>query len=208
MREKPVIRFNESNAVTNAAIKASPGAMASEYMAFFESMLTGMFQSDDNGRRIFYPWGPLARGYEMPDGKAASRIMGFAKISVLTGLVLGPTAGAIIVLVGWVPGLSLLAACLVFHLIGSAMITRTLTRSPRRGSLLTAYRRQFETIPIALLLFVGFGGCLAFFLALPALFGVRSLEGTVAALALAIFGVILIVHCSFGLWHRWFKRSD
>src|SRR5687767_9421400 len=55
---------------------------------YFNALTSGAFKVTPDGRRLFFPWGVLGRGYEIPSESDYQRLHRLMKIYVVASLVL------------------------------------------------------------------------------------------------------------------------
>lgn len=117
-------------------------------MGYFEGLTSGYFKTTPDGRRLFFPWGVLGRGYVVGSELDYERLRGQIKIFVIAGmaLMLGTVA-----LQRFLAGLLVLAALYVFYLAWTRYLVRGLQQSDERLSLLESMNLQArEQSPILL----------------------------------------------------------
>jgi hypothetical protein len=73
--------------MTNSSDRARTG--------YFNALTSGYFKTARDGRKLFYPWGAMGRGYTIPSQEAYDRLHGRIKIYQLVSLV--AIVGAVVV---------------------------------------------------------------------------------------------------------------
>jgi hypothetical protein len=60
-------------------------------MGYFDGMVGALFKRDDNGNKVFYPWGVLGKGRLLPDEAAEKKVFRFVKLyyQISLALVIG-----------------------------------------------------------------------------------------------------------------------
>ena len=65
-----------------------------EVMGYLDAVASRAVKRTDDGRRLFFPWGPLGRGYVVPSEEDFDRLRRNVKTYLLICLLLGPVAVA------------------------------------------------------------------------------------------------------------------
>jgi hypothetical protein len=105
--------------------------MTSEPRGYFNALTSGYFKTTEDGRRLFYPWGVLGRGYVIPSAEAYGRLHRRITIYQIVAMVLvvGAVAG------GFYIAAFVIAALLIgFYVAWTSQLLRGLERSEERLS--------------------------------------------------------------------------
>jgi hypothetical protein len=113
--------------------------MAEEKLGYLDRMISGYFKSAQGGRKLFYPWGPMGRGYVIASEQDYSRVAKDLKAYIVILVVL--SFGAIFV-VGYLGALILMPAALVFYIFWKPHLVRGLQPSEENLSLRQSYTNQ------------------------------------------------------------------
>src|SRR5262245_59509491 len=83
-------------------------------MGYFDALTSGSFKTTPDGRRLFFPWGALGRGYVVPTEQYYERLHRLMKNYAIVSLVV--IIGAVIALPGlWALGVA--AVLMAFYLV-------------------------------------------------------------------------------------------
>ncbi len=115
------------------------GEMAEETRGYLDRMISGYFKTAQDGRKLFYPWGPLGSGYVIASEKDYTRVAGSLKtyIVVLTALTIGAFS-----LAGYLSALVMLPGAIIFYFFWKPYLVRGLQPSEEKLSLRESYTNQ------------------------------------------------------------------
>jgi hypothetical protein len=130
-------------------------------MGYFDALTSSYFKTAQDGRKLFFPWGALGRGYAIPSDQDYKRLQRQVKAYTIVSLVL--IIGAVVLQIYF--GLVIAALLIVFYMIWTRYLLRGLQPSDERLSLqesMTFQARMHSTVGLWLLevvalAFVGFG---------------------------------------------------
>ena len=101
-------------------------------MGYFDALTSSYFKTAQDGRKLFFPWGVLGRGYIVDSEQAYERLRRQIKVFTLIGLVLIFGASA---LARYVAALVIAAVFIVFYVVWSPFLLRGLQQSNEKLSL-------------------------------------------------------------------------
>lgn len=130
-------------------------------MGYFDALTSSYFKTAQDGRKLFFPWGALGRGYAIPSAQDYKRLQRQVKAYTIVSLVL--IIGAVVLQIYF--GLVIAALLIVFYMIWTRYLLRGLQPSDERLSLqdsMTSQARMHSAVSLWLLeivalAFVGFG---------------------------------------------------
>jgi hypothetical protein len=101
-------------------------------MGYFDALTSGAFKTDKDGRRLFFPWGVLGRGYVLASERDYERLQRQIKIYIIVALVLIIGTGLLEAYIWSVIAVALLTA---FYVVWAKYLLRGLQPSDERLSL-------------------------------------------------------------------------
>jgi len=131
-------------------------------MGYFDALTSGAFKTAQDGRRLFFPWGVLGSGYELPSEQDYERLRRWVKGYMIVSLVLIIALGMLnAYLVGGIVVVLLMAS----YAVWAQMVVRGLQPSGERLSMHESMTTQAVThsagtlwaLEIVSLLFVATG---------------------------------------------------
>jgi hypothetical protein len=135
-------------------------------MGYFDFLTSGYFKTAHDGRKLFFPWGVLGRGYAIASEQDYLRLQQQIKIYMVVSLVLVISSAS---LEGDLVGLVVATLLIGFYAVWSRYLLRRLQRSDERLSLqeaMTSQAHQFGPVVLWLLEIVALafvaGGILVF----------------------------------------------
>jgi hypothetical protein len=112
-------------------------------MGYFDALTSSAFKTTPDGRRLFFPWGALGRGYEIGPEQDYETLRRRIKLWTIVGLVLILVASQ---LLGFIAGFIAAAAMIAFYCGWMGYLLRGLRRSAERltvrESMITQARAQ------------------------------------------------------------------
>ena len=106
--------------------------LARSRMGYFDALTSSYFKTEPDGRRLFFPWGVLGRGYVLASERDYERLRGQLKAYTIVTLILTIGAAALHSYVGAIiVGVALIA----FYLVWAQFLLRGLPQSDERLSL-------------------------------------------------------------------------
>ena len=112
-------------------------------MGYFDALTSGAFKTTPEGRRLFFPWGALGRGYEIGPEQDYETLRRRIKLWTIVGLVLILAA---LQLLGFLAGFIVSAAMIAFYCGWMRYVLRNLRPSAERltvrESMITQARAQ------------------------------------------------------------------
>ena len=112
-------------------------------MGYFDALTSGAFKTTPDGRRLFFPWGALGRGYEIGPEQDYETLRRRIKLWTIVGLVLILVA---LPLLGFLAGFIVSAAMIAFYCVWMRYVLRSLRPSAERltirESMITQARAQ------------------------------------------------------------------
>ena len=129
-------------------------------MGYFDALTSSAFKTTPDGRRLFFPWGALGRGYEIGPEQNYETLRRRIKLWTIVGLVLILVASQ---LMGFLAGFIAAAAMIAFYFGWMRYVLRSMRPSSERLTVresMTAQARAhsraslwtFEAISIAFVL--------------------------------------------------------
>jgi hypothetical protein len=172
------------------------GVRPEDSMGYFDALTSSAFKTADDGRKLFFPWGTLGRGYVLGSDEAYGRLRGQIRIYTIAalGLIVVPAA-----LRSYVVSALMTAAPLGFYAIWMACLLRGLDVSDERLSLKESMTSQalghsttvLWLLEIISLAFVGLGAFIVVFD--PGDWPTASASILFFGLCAAVFAFMLIV---------------
>jgi hypothetical protein len=101
-------------------------------MSYFDFLTSGYFKTEPDGRKLFFPWGVLGRGYAIASEQDFQRLQRQIKIYMVVSLVLVLGSAS---LEGDLFGLAVATLLIGFYAVWSQYLLRGLQRSDERLSL-------------------------------------------------------------------------
>ena len=98
-------------------------------MGYFDALTSGAFKTTPDGRRLFFPWGAMGRGYEIGPEQDYETLQRHIKLWIIVALVLTLVA---LQLLGLLAGFIVMAAMLAFYLGWMRYVLRSLRPSAER----------------------------------------------------------------------------
>lgn len=120
-------------------------------MGYFDGLTDASFKKGLDGQVIFYPWGKLGHGYEIPNDETYHTIRGFVKRYLVVALPLVILIGS---LFGWLYSFLTILPLYVFYALRIRQFTRELIRSSERLTFAESYRNQARSHHLATLCFL------------------------------------------------------
>jgi hypothetical protein len=163
-------------------------------MGYFDALANGLFKGAPNGRVIFYPWGALGRGYELPTEEKHREIRQFVKRYFIVFLVLVIIAGTVADLMGvsgWLMAFLFPLALMTAYQFRVQSLTRGLRKTDQKLSLLESYRNQAASLSMAMLWLMEFGSILFGLLGIGGL--LLGIDPLLAIASISISGGLCIV---------------
>jgi hypothetical protein len=126
-------------------------------MGYFDAVISGWFKTTADGRRLFFPWGTLSRGYAIPSEEEFQRLRRHLKAYVVVSLPL------IIVAINWkgcLGGAAIVPILTVPYFLWTQSQCRRLRRTDEKLTLResTAIQaRAHSTVDLRLLEFFSLG---------------------------------------------------
>ena len=112
-------------------------------MGYFDALTSRAFKTTPDGRRLFFPWGAMGRGYEIGPGQDYETLRRRIKLWTIVGLVLILVA---LQLLGFLAGFIVSAAMIAFYCGWMRYVLRGLRPSAERltvrESMITQARAQ------------------------------------------------------------------
>jgi hypothetical protein len=106
--------------------------LRSRRMGYFDALTSSSFKTTDDGRRLFFPWGTLGRGYDIPSEEELERLRRHVKAYMVVSLPL------IIVAVTWkgfLGGVALMPVLIVPYVLWTQSQCRRLSRTDEKLTL-------------------------------------------------------------------------
>ena len=111
-------------------------------MGYFDALTSGAFKTAQDGRRLFFPWGVLGSGYELPSEQDYERLRRWVKGYMIVSLVLIIALGMLnAYLVGGIVVVLLMAS----YAVWAQMVVRGLQPSGERLSMRESMATQAVT---------------------------------------------------------------
>ena len=137
-------------------------------MGYFDALTGSAFKTADDGRKLFFPWGTLGRGYVLGSDEAYAQLRGHIKLYTMAALALIVAPSALQM---YVISAAATAALLVFYAAWMAYLLRGLAASDERLSLTESMTSQalghsatvLWSLEITSLAFVGLGALIVVF---------------------------------------------
>src|SRR6266496_3352884 len=101
-------------------------------MGYFDALTSSAFKTADNGRKLFFPWGTLGRGYVLGSDADYVRLRGQIKVYMIAALGLIVVSGA---LQSYVVSAVVLPVLIGFYAVWMAYLLPRLGASDERLSL-------------------------------------------------------------------------
>jgi hypothetical protein len=98
-------------------------------MGYFDALTSGAFKTTPDGRKLFFPWGALGRGYEIGPEQDYETLRRRVKLWTIVGLVLILVTSQ---LLGFLASFIVTAAMLAFYLGWMQFLLRSLRPSDER----------------------------------------------------------------------------
>jgi hypothetical protein len=98
-------------------------------MGYFDALTSGAFKTTPDGRRLFFPWGALGRGYELGPEQDYETLRWRIKLWTIVGLVLIIVTSQ---LLGFLPSFIVTAALIAFYFGWMRYVLRSLRPSDQR----------------------------------------------------------------------------
>jgi hypothetical protein len=111
-------------------------------MGYFDALTSGAFKTANDGRRLFFPWGVLGRGYIIPSEQDYERLRRQIKTYMIVTLVLIIGASA---LQTYLAAGVITALLIVFYLVWARFLLRGLQPSYERLSMEESMTTQAVT---------------------------------------------------------------
>lgn len=108
-------------------------------MGYFDALAASSFKNLENGKRAFYPWGKLGKGYELSSEEQYERFQRFVIRYYMIVLPLGIGAG---VLRHWIVLALILPSAIVAYAIIAKRMTRGLPRTAEKMTFKDSYENQ------------------------------------------------------------------
>jgi hypothetical protein len=112
-------------------------------MGYFDALTSGAFKTTPDGRRLFFPWGAMGRGYEIGPEQDYETLRRRIKLWTIVGLVLILVACQVL---GFLAGFIAAAAMIAFYCGWMRYVLRSLRPSAERltvrESMITQARAQ------------------------------------------------------------------
>ena len=108
-------------------------------MGYFDGLTDASFKKGLNGQVVFYPWGTLGHGYEIPNDDTYHTIRAFVKRYLVVAIPLVILVG---IAVGWLYSFLTLVPLYVFYLLRIREFTQGLIKSGESLTLAESYRTQ------------------------------------------------------------------
>jgi hypothetical protein len=158
----PVRVCDSMSAGVEWCVAANGFLMGGRDVGYFDALTSSYFKTAPDGRKLFFPWGVLGRGYTIASEEHYRRLQQQIKIYVVVSLVLVMGSAS---LRGYVVAYVIVALLIGFYLVWMGYLLRRLQSSNERLSLResTASRARALNLPVLWLLeivalaFVGFG---------------------------------------------------
>jgi len=117
-------------------------------VGYFDALTSSYFKATPDGRRLFFPWGVMSRGYVIGSEQDYERLRGQLKIYTVVSLVLiiGSVAAA-----GFLWSLGVVALLILFYLCWLPYLLRRMQPSDERLSLTESMTSQARTHGVAML---------------------------------------------------------
>jgi hypothetical protein len=117
-------------------------------VGYFDALTSGAFKSAPDGRRLFFPYGVIGRGYVLPSEEAYQRLYGQLKTFTIVALVLIIGASALLAFL-WAAVIAVLL--ILFYGAWASYAVRRLAPSDERLSLQESMSTQAVTHNAAML---------------------------------------------------------
>jgi hypothetical protein len=154
-------------------------------MGYFDALTSGAFKTNPDGRRLFFPYGVIGRGYVLPSEEHYQRLYRQTKAFMIAALVLIIGAS---VLKAYVPAVVITALLVGFYVLWTQLTVRGLAPSDDRLSLQESMTAQAVTHNVAMLWAMEIFSLL--FVAIGVIMLVTSSENWLIGLAsVAFFGL-------------------
>lgn len=165
-------------------------------MGYFDALTSSAFKTTPDGRRLFFPWGALGRGYEIGPEQDYETLRGRIKLWAIVGLVLILAASQGL---GFLAGFIAAAAMIAFYFGWMRYVLRSMRPSAERLTVresMTAQARAHSRASLwtFAVLSIGFVVASVFILIVqpakwPAAIGGMAFFGAGAA----VFGLMLVL---------------
>jgi hypothetical protein len=167
-------------------------------MGYFDVITGGAFKTDDDGRKLFFPWGTLGRGYVLGSDQDDLRLRGQIKIFMIAALGLIVVSAAL-QSCSYLVSLAVTPVLIGFYALWMAYLLPRLGASDERLSLQESMMSQalghnattLWLLEIGSLAFVGIGACIFIFDPANWLTGIGSM--LFFGLCAAVFAFMLVV---------------
>lgn len=111
-------------------------------MGYFDALIGSAFKTTDDGRRFFYPWGILGRGYAIGSDEEFRRLRRGLRVYYIVSL---PLAIAAVVWGGFLVGVSILPILIIPYVVWARIQTRRLAQTNERLTLRESLTNQART---------------------------------------------------------------
>jgi hypothetical protein len=108
-------------------------------MGYFDALASSSFKNLENGKRAFYPWGKLGKGYEIQTEEQYEALRRFVIRYYIVVLPLGILAG---VLRNWIALVVLVPLSVLIFVLMIRKLTRGLPRTDERLTFKDSYENQ------------------------------------------------------------------
>lgn len=154
-------------------------------MGYFDGLADGSFKRTDDGRIIFYPWGILGSGYEIPTDESYREIRQYVKRYLIVSL---PLVIALFIFAGWLFAFVALPILFLAYLFKIRNLTREFTKASEKLSLKESYQLQAASHNLGVLWALEIGSIILVLLGIGILFVSREAH-FVAIVSILFFGL-------------------
>ncbi len=154
-------------------------------MGYFDALTSSSFKTTEDGQQLFFPWGTLGRGYNIPSEQEFKRLRRQIKAYMVVSL---PLIIAVVIWKGILGGVVLIPILTVPYVFWAQFQCRRLRRTDEKLTLSESYAGQARALSTVVLWLMEVGA-LTFVVGGVAILLLDRSNWLIALLSIAFFGL-------------------